>query len=651
MRSGIGVRRIRLTSGLTTDATDAAALTHAYSTNDVYNNSWGPSDNGNTLAAPGPLTQAAYEDAVANGRGGLGTVYVWAAGNGLENDDNVNYDGWGNSRFTIAVGATDFAGVQSWYSEPGAAMLVNAGSSGDTVGITTTDRSGAPGYSGTDCTDTFGGTSSSSPLVAGVVALMLEANPSLTGRDVQHVLVETAEQNDPGDADWATNGAGHLVNHKYGFGRVDAHAATAAAAGWSTLAEAVSVSTGTMNVGQAIPDNTPSGTSDSVTITEDITLEHVEVVFDATHTYRGDLEVVLTSPDGTESVLAEPHVTGGGADYPNWKFMSVRHWGESSAGTWTLTVSDHFAEDTGTFASWELILHGTGDVTPNRPPTVSGASWSVPENSAAGTSLGTVLASDPDGDSLTYSITAGNTAGAFAINSATGKVTVAGPLDFETKSIYTLTVSASDGSLSDAGTAHVDVTDVAEFVVPSSATFGDVPLSHVFFADVEWMAWSAVTKGCNPPGNDLFCPDGFVTRGQMAAFLHRALGDVLVPSTPVSFVDDDGSVFEEDIEWLGATGVTKGCNPPTNDRFCPDGLVTRGQMAAFLVRALGLTDDGGGDLFLDDDGSTFESDIDKLGASGITQGCNPPANDRFCPAGFVTRGQMAAFLHRALGDM
>ncbi|HZJ49108.1 MAG TPA: hypothetical protein VFD97_08780 [Acidimicrobiia bacterium] len=93
----------------------------------------------------------------------------------------------------------------------------------------------------------------------------------------------------------------------------------------------------------------------------------------------------------------------------------------------------------------------------------------------------------------------------------------------------------------------------------------------------------------------------------------------------------------------------RGCNPPANTRFCPDQAVTRGQMAAFLVRALGYTDNGGGNLFIDDDGSIFEGDIDRLGTAGVTMGCNPPANDRFCPNQEVTRGQMAAFLHRALG--
>ncbi len=115
-----------------------------------------------------------------------------------------------------------------------------------------------------------------------------------------------------------------------------------------------------------------------------------------------------------------------------------------------------------------------------------------------------------------------------------------------------------------------------------------------------------------------------------------------------SFVDDNESVFEGDIEWMAFEGLTTGCNPPVNDRFCPDDDVTRGQMAAFLVRGLELVDDGGGDLFVDDDASIFESDIDRLAAAGITRGCNPPVNDRFCPDDNVTRGQMAAFIRRAL---
>ncbi len=116
----------------------------------------------------------------------------------------------------------------------------------------------------------------------------------------------------------------------------------------------------------------------------------------------------------------------------------------------------------------------------------------------------------------------------------------------------------------------------------------------------------------------------------------------------LDFVDIAGSVFAEDIYWLSAVGITRGCNPPSNDRFCPADGVTRGQMAAFLVRALGLGP-GPADRFVDDDNSVFEDDIDRLAAASVTKGCNPPTNDRFCPDDVVGRGQMAAFLHRALG--
>jgi subtilisin family serine protease len=170
----------------------------------------------------------------------------------------------------------------------------------------------------------------------------------------------------------------------------------------------------------------------------------------------------------------------------------------------------------------------------------------------------------------------------------------------------------------------------------------------VFEDDIEWLSGAAITAGCNPPINDQYCPNDFVTRGQMAAFLVRALG-LSDSGSGDLFTDDDGSIFESSIDKLGTAGVTRGCNPPVNDLFCPHDLVTRGQMAAFLVRAVGYTDDGGGNLFSDDDGSVFESAIDKLGTAGVTRGCNPPVNDRFCPNDFVTRGQMAAFLRRALG--
>ena len=177
------------------------------------------------------------------------------------------------------------------------------------------------------------------------------------------------------------------------------------------------------------------------------------------------------------------------------------------------------------------------------------------------------------------------------------------------------------------------------------ATLSDIG-SSVFFDEALWLHREGITRGCNPPANSRFCPERSVTRGQMAAFLVRALE--LPPASRDWFADDDAAVFEDDINRLAEAGITRGCNPPAGDRFCPGRTVTRGQMAAFLSRAFGYVNEGGGDLFVDDDHSVFETDIDRLATAGVTMGCNPPTNDRFCPGRTVTRGQMAAFLERAL---
>jgi hypothetical protein len=170
-------------------------------------------------------------------------------------------------------------------------------------------------------------------------------------------------------------------------------------------------------------------------------------------------------------------------------------------------------------------------------------------------------------------------------------------------------------------------------------------LGNIFEQDAAWAADVGVTQGCNPPENTRFCPAGEVPRKQMAAFLRRYLD--LGPAPRDYFVDDEGSIFEEDINRLAAAGITRGCNPPTNDRFCPDGVVTREQMAAFLVRALSLPENTHPG-FLDVPGSNiFNADVGKLATAGITLGCNPPDNTRFCPTDGVTRGQMVAFLRRS----
>ena len=164
--------------------------------------------------------------------------------------------------------------------------------------------------------------------------------------------------------------------------------------------------------------------------------------------------------------------------------------------------------------------------------------------------------------------------------------------------------------------------------------FTDITASP-FIDDIVWLTHEGITSGC---GTRRFCPDATVTREQMASFLARALD---LPSTAVDhFIDDETSPHEVDINRLAAAGVTTGCAP---DHFCPTATLTRGQMASFLARAYDLPSSAE-DPFEDDDGSVHEADINRLAAAGITTGCDAT---RFCPDGLVTRGQMAAFLHRS----
>lgn len=160
---------------------------------------------------------------------------------------------------------------------------------------------------------------------------------------------------------------------------------------------------------------------------------------------------------------------------------------------------------------------------------------------------------------------------------------------------------------------------------------------------IEAIAAIGVTRGCNPPTNDKYCPDRTVIRAEMASFLVRALK--LPRATADHFIDDEDSVHESEINALFEAGITKGCNPPANDRFCPDSKTTRGQMAAFLNRAFGYPATGGADYFIDDNTSIFEDDINRIAAAGITQGCR---SDRYCPHNPMLRGDMAVFLGRSL---
>ncbi len=384
---------LRLTAGGTSDLQEADSFAYMNDVIAIKSNSWGPADDGKTLEAPGPLALSAIAQAAQNGRGGKGTIFTWAGGNGLESNDNSNYDGYANSIYTIAVAALTDTGRQAYYSEPGANLVVTAPSNGGVKEITTTDLTGTNGYntgstsgelSDANYTQTFGGTSSATPLVSGVIALMLQANPNLGWRDVQEILIRSATKDQLIDTDWINNRAGFHFNHKFGAGLVNAQAAVNMALTWTNLPPAGVTTSAQTGLSVAIPDNNATGITRSFVISgQNRRVEHVTVTAGITHSARGNLEIILTSPVGTQSRLAELH-NDNGDHYSNWTFMSVRNWGESSTGTWTVKISDRKSSNTGTLNSLQLNIYGTstGAVVTSDTAVLTAES-NIPANNAA----------------------------------------------------------------------------------------------------------------------------------------------------------------------------------------------------------------------------------------------------------------------------
>ncbi|MCP5229071.1 S8 family serine peptidase [Accumulibacter sp.] len=333
---------------------------------DVANNSWSfDGFLGDSFLDPGfaPIG-VALDTALATGRGGLGPVVVFSAGNGRTDGQDVNYHNMQNSRGTIAVAATDSAGNVTWFSTPGAALLVAAPGQS----LPTTDRVGAPGYSSGDYA-TMSGTSFSAPLVSGIAALMLDANPGLGWRDVQEILASTAVQTGS-PASWALNSADNWnggamhVSHDYGFGLVDAYAAARVAESWrgvSTSANESVASSGVVTLNSPLPD--VGSLSSTVTLPAGLRIDHVEIDVALLHSNIGQLEITLASPDGTQSLLFDTPPTS--QDDIFFTFSTNQDWGEVSGGDWTLTVSDTQAGASGTLTAWALRAYGdpVGDDT------------------------------------------------------------------------------------------------------------------------------------------------------------------------------------------------------------------------------------------------------------------------------------------------
>ncbi|KAF8903462.1 peptidase S8/S53 domain-containing protein [Gymnopilus junonius] len=368
---------VRILAGPISAVDEAAALNYGYHDVQIYSCSWGPRDNGQTMDGPGYLIRKAVMNGINDGRGGKGSIFVFASGNGGRNGDQCNFDGYTNSIYSVTVSSIDYKGLHPSYSEACAANLIVAYSSGSGNHIITTDRKN-------ECSKRHGGTSAAAPNAVGVIALALEARPDLTWRDIQYLCIETARRVNPNDPDWEKTASGRYYSYKYGYGAIDAYAYVTAARTWKLVrpqawlhTPPVIINNGTLvslghkkyrySGGVRIGSD---GIEQKMVVTKEMLdkanldaggLEHIDVRVWISHTRRGDVEVQLVSPHGVKSVLASTReYDEADTGFPGWRFMTVKHWGENPIGEWTLHVLDQDdPKESGAFLGWSMAFWGT----------------------------------------------------------------------------------------------------------------------------------------------------------------------------------------------------------------------------------------------------------------------------------------------------
>lgn len=352
------VSGIRFLGGDLTQADEAEAMTFKPQVNDIYSCSWGPEDDGQHMVKPGVLVRRAMHQSMKTGRNGLGSIYVFASGNGAPHEDNCNFDGYTNSIYTITVAAVDRKGLHPPYSERCSANLVASYSSGSCDWIHTTEVRN-------QCFDKLGGTSASAPIAAGMFALVLQVRPDLSWRDLQYLVVNTAVQDGLKKGEWQKTATGKKFSHNFGYGKLDAYALVQKAKEWKSVKPQTYFFSPILHVNKAIPEHTRVSATFEVSpeMLKEANMarvEHVTVTMNVEHGRRGDLSVDLFSPQGVVSRIATSRKADdfpGG--YKGWTFMSVAHWGELGVGKWTIDVRDLIPNGkTGTFVDWRLELWG-----------------------------------------------------------------------------------------------------------------------------------------------------------------------------------------------------------------------------------------------------------------------------------------------------
>uniref|UniRef100_A0A665V3E7 Furin (paired basic amino acid cleaving enzyme) b n=1 Tax=Echeneis naucrates TaxID=173247 RepID=A0A665V3E7_ECHNA len=295
---------VRMLDGEVTDMVEAHSLSLNPQHIHIYSASWGPEDDGKSLDGPAKLAKEAFLQGITKGRSGLGSIFVWASGNGGREQDSCNCDGYTNSIYTLSISSTTQSGNVPWYSEPCSSTLASTFSSGNPgeKQIVTTDLR-------QKCTDSHTGTSASAPLAAGIIALALEANMNLTWRDMQHLVVRTSRPGHLSAGDWKTNGVGRRVSHSYGYGLLDAGTMVALAQNWTTVGP-----------------------------------QHQCV-----HTMLGEPRLVvpdmkLTLSDAQRNTMSIPNDFSS-EGFNDWAFMTTHSWDEDPQGDWTLEIENVAANE------------------------------------------------------------------------------------------------------------------------------------------------------------------------------------------------------------------------------------------------------------------------------------------------------------------